>query len=157
MFWGHYLAERQTPPDQDSWVHKTFFQSSVVHMRCFLAQASLFFIFCHRSNGFLTATRPVKPAARSLLFTNWDLLTSTSVTVRCPVSRPMTRAVDSQKLTFWFCCGFGSARPIPVRVSSSFQVPFDGVGNCKGRPTLLRVIMVCVSSFVNCLCLTEGL
>ena len=31
-------------------------------------QASVFFLFCHLSNGFLTATRPVKPAARSLLF-----------------------------------------------------------------------------------------
>ena len=25
---------------------------------------------------------------------------------------------------------FGSARPLPVRVSFSFQAPFDGVGNC---------------------------
>ena len=64
------------------------------------------------------------------------------------------------------CCGVGSARPLPVRVSSSFQVPFYGGGNCthwhlglfvislKERPPLLRVIMVCLSSFVNCLFLT---
>ena len=45
------------------------FQFSVVHWQCFMAQASLFFLFCHLSNGFLIATRPVKPAARSLLFT----------------------------------------------------------------------------------------
>ena len=53
----------------DSSVHKTFFQFSVVHWRCFMAQASLLFLFCHLRNGFLTATQPVKPAARSLLFT----------------------------------------------------------------------------------------
>ena len=53
----------------DSSVHKTFLQFSVVHWRCFMAQVSLFFLICHLSNGFLTATRPVKPAARSLLFT----------------------------------------------------------------------------------------
>ena len=53
----------------DSSVHKTFYQFLVVHWQCFMAQASLFFLFCHLSNGFLTAIRPVKPAARSLLFT----------------------------------------------------------------------------------------
>uniref|UniRef100_A0A8C4WUB0 Uncharacterized protein n=1 Tax=Eptatretus burgeri TaxID=7764 RepID=A0A8C4WUB0_EPTBU len=47
----------------------TFFQFSVVHWQRFMAQASLFFLFCHLSNGFLTATPPVKPAAQSLLFT----------------------------------------------------------------------------------------
>ena len=50
-------------------VHKTFLQFSVVRWQCFMAQASLFFLFCHLSNGFLTATRPVKPAVRRLLFT----------------------------------------------------------------------------------------
>ena len=52
----------------DSSVHKTF-QFSVVHWRCFMTQPSLFLLFCHLSNGFLTAIRPVKPAARSFLFT----------------------------------------------------------------------------------------
>lgn len=45
------------------------FLSSVDHWRCFMAQASLFFLVCHLSNGFLTGTWPVKPAAWSLLFT----------------------------------------------------------------------------------------
>ena len=60
------LRDEPKISNYDSSVHKTF-QFSVVHWQCFMAQTSLFLLFCHLSNGFLTATRPVKPAAQSSL------------------------------------------------------------------------------------------
>ena len=142
---------------------------SVVHWRCFMAQASLFFLFCHLSNGFLTATRPVKPAARSLLFT---VETETYLLRKvlscawscCPVSPLSCKLLTLRNLSSDCVVAMGLP-DLFLSISSSFQVPFDGVGNFthwhlgfaisrKERPTPLRVIMVCLSSFVNCLFLT---
>lgn len=77
-------------------------------------------------------------------------------------SLPITQAANSQKLVFWSCCGYGSARPLPVRPSLRFRVPFNSEVNVLtdfaitllGRPTFLSVMMICLSSNVNYLFLT---
>ena len=53
--------------DFDSLVHKTDFHYSNVQFLCFLAQASLFLLFCTLNNGFFAAILPVRPASRNLL------------------------------------------------------------------------------------------
>ena len=136
-----------------------------------MAQASLFFLLFHFSNGFLSATRPVKPAARSLLFT---------VETETSLLRPVLSCA-------WSCCSVShlSCKLLTLRNLSSdcvvtlslpdlFLSEFPPVSKCllvvqetvltdtlacfaislKERPTLLRVIMVRLSSFVNCLFLT---
>ena len=79
--------------------------------------------------------------------------------LKVPFEPPITQVVDSQELVFWFCCGFGLSYFF-LSVASIFQVLSDGVGNCshwhpgnfsKEESILLRLIMVCLSSFVNCL------
>lgn len=110
-------------------------KKTLVHWRCFMTQASPLFPICHLHNGFsyYHSTCQTCSSKSSLHSWTWDLLTSTSVNLCLKLlSRepPITQAVDSRKLVFWLCCGFGSARPLPVRVSSSCQVPLDGVGNC---------------------------
>ena len=133
-----------------------------------MAQANLFFLFCHLSNGFLTATRPLKPAARSLLFT---VETETSLfrpVLSCawscyPVSRLLRKLLTLRNLS--------SDCVVALGLPDLFLSEFPPVSKCllmvsetvftdtlayfaiylKERPTLLRVIMVCLSSFVNCL------
>lgn len=112
---------------------------------------SLFFLFCHLSNGFLTASRPFKPAARSLLFSwNKDLLLSvlSCAWSCCTVSHLLHKLLTTSVLALGLPNLFQSGG------SSSFQMPFDCAGNSthwhldflcnfyKGKSTLLRVIML---------------
>ena len=177
--WGTILSptrrRTKTLPDEpkisnfDSSVHKTL-QFSVVHWRCFMAQASLFFLFYHLSNGFLSATRPVEPATRSLLFTVETETSLLRAVLSCawscfPVSRPSRKLLTLRNLSSDCVVALGLPELL-LSVSSSFQVPFDGVENfthwhlgllcnfSKGKTYILRVIMVCLSSFVNCHFLT---
>ena len=133
-----------------------------------MAQTSLFFLFCHLSNGFLTATRPVKPAAWSLLFTvetETSLLRSvlSCAWSYCPVSLRSRKLLTLRNLS--------SDCVVALCLPDLLLSEFPPVSKCllmvsetlltdtlacftislKERPSLLRVIMVCLSSFVNCL------
>ena len=120
------------------------------------------------SNGFLYclshSTCQTCSEKSALHSWNWDLLTSTTVKLRLKLlfwESLVTQAVDSSKCFYWFCCGFESVGSLPVRVSSSYQKPLDGIGNCTqwhlgflcnfSRKDLR---LDCLSSSVNCLFLT---
>ena len=74
---------------------------------------------------FLTLNLSNMQVVWSLLFHSWDVLTLTSVTLCLNLS--YKRWTPESCLLNLF--GFGSATPLFVTVSPSFQVPFDVLGN----------------------------
>lgn len=104
------------------WNSEFNFQSLVVQWWCLTAQESLSVLLWHLSNGFLAATRPVKPAARSLFFTvetdTWLLRPRLSCAWSCcPVGDLSHKAVNSQTfvllIQLWLWVGMTTFCPFP--------------------------------------------
>ena len=123
----------------DSSVHKTDFHSSDVQFLCFLAQASLFFLFITLSSGFFAAILPFRPASRNLL---WTVDVETSVLlvafnwacISGAVNRRFNSEIcDSNELVIWFGGHPWSAWPLSVLKSACLFELFDSLGHCSDR------------------------
>lgn len=91
---------------------------TVFHQQCFMAQASLLFLFWSLSIGFLAAAQPSNLQLK-LFFTQLKLRLAQynhywAVLHLWSCELPATQAVDSQKPVFWFHYYFGSTRSLSV-------------------------------------------
>ena len=143
-------------------VHNTFFQSSVVNWRCLMAQASLVYLVWHLSNGFLAATWLIKPATRSLLFTDETEICLLRPLLRCAWNCCPVSLLSRKLLTFR---DLSSDSVVALSLPDLFLSEFFQFSECllMGKETvltdtltffvisLLSVMIVCLSSFANCI------